>query len=245
MRGILTAIVLTMSASAAGAAEPYRDTAHKFALDVPDGWQVMLPRDLAEFNAAASRRSRDPSIAGFRPVGTVGIPVRGKHPLVVVSAIANPKAELSFAEFEKSITEVFTEDHTFGYRVLRTPLAFDEPRRRATMQCHDDAIGIYAVAFLGKDEMILIGCLCERRSYETHLPTFKALAESFRFEGPDAVPVAPPPPPSLLDKTFGSIGPTGRTAIMGGAVAVVVLALGAVLMRGGDAPERRRRRDYY
>lgn len=241
MRGLVGLVVVAGLAGGGRAAEPYRNAAHRFALDVPDGWEALPPRDLAAYAANNGRRDRMPTVAGFRPAGTGGAP-KGKHPLVLVSAMKNPKAELSFAEFETSITEVFTADHVFGYRFLRTPLAFDEPRRRATLQCQDDTIGAYSVAFLGRDDMILVGGLCDRRGYTDQLPTFRALADSFRFDDPNAPP-APPPPPSLLDKVFGSVGPAGRTAAVGGAVAVVVLGLGAVLSRGGR-PDRRRR-DFY
>ena len=241
MRWVLAATVALTLAGTGQAAEPYRDTAHKFALDVPDGWEVMQPRDLAAFNAASSRRNRTPSVAGLRPAGTVGIPVRGKHPVVLVAAIPIDQAELSFAEFEKDMTRVFTDEHLFGPGGLRSPLAFDEPRRRATMQCQDDTLAVYSVASLGKDEVILVNCLCERRSYETHLPTFRALADSFRFDA-DAVPPAPPRPPSALDRVLGPLGPTGRMAAIGAAVGLGVLLVGAVLTRGG---QQSRRRDPY
>jgi hypothetical protein len=228
--------VVLLGAGRVSAAETFRDTAHKYALDLPDGWEVVPSSDLPAVNAAyGSPRNPLKTITAFREVGTVGIPVKGKRPLVVVHLILFYRPEMTFEEFEKEFTRRFTLG-VVGRLFLRAPLAFDEQRKRVIAQFNDEVIGEYSGGFLGKDEAIAVSGVVERRAFNDHLPTFEKVVDSFRFEDPNAPP-APPAPPSLLDRTFGPLGQTAQLAIVGGVVGVLVLVVGVFLMR--RPPERR------
>ena len=235
----VAAVVVLLGTGRVSAAEPFRDTAHKYALDLPDGWEVMPPQDFAAMNTTV--RQRDPDdpfllLTAFRPTGMTGFPVRGKNVLVVVSTLPTDKPDKPFPEFEKEITQIFTRRGHRGQSELRVPLAFDERRKRVTVQTTLLGKFEYDAAFLGKDELIILQCLCEERILKDHLPTFEKLADSFRFEDPNAPP-PPPAPPSLLDRTLGPIGATAQMAVVGGVVGVLVLVIGVFMMK--RSPDRR------
>jgi hypothetical protein len=234
----VAAVLVLLGAGWVSAAETFRDTAHKYALDLPDGWEVVSPKDLRELNTTARQSNPHDALvrlAAFRPVGTVGL-ARGKNPLAVVISIPNTRPDMTFRDFERELTFLFaTRNH--GRTILRTPLAFDEQKKRLIVQCNlNDSLAEYSGAFLGKDEVLIVSAAAERRTYPDHVPTFEKIVNSFRFEDPSAPP-APPAPPSFLDRTLGPLGQTEQMAIVGGVVGVLVLVVGVLLL--GRSPQRR------
>jgi hypothetical protein len=240
--GLAVAAVCTSGPARAG--ELFRDTVHKYVLEVPDGWEVVPPKDMAVLHQAT--RPDDPDkpyilLAAFRRVGTVGIPTRGRQPLALVTVLPTDKPDMTFAEFEKEITRVFTRRDARGWTNLRAPLAFDETRKRVTVQTTHHGVGEYDAGFLGKEEVIVLQCAAEERTFKDHQPAFEKLADSFRFEDPGAQPAADQT--TALDKMLKTnLGPNGQMVAIGIGVTVVVLVLGVVFMRG--KPDRHRSSGY-
>jgi hypothetical protein len=215
-------------------AEPYKDAAHKFALDVPDGWEVVPAKELAALNAAARRADPRDSltrVAAFRPAGTGKSPTPWKHPRVTVASIPFHEPDATFKDFEKVLTRVFTMRNAYGQTNLRAPLAFDESKKRLIVQCNnDDGQAEYAAGFIGEKEIIIVSGLVERKAYKEHLPTFEKVVESYRFEDPSAAPPGGESP--YLDRVLGTkLGRNGQTAAIGVGVAVVVLLVGSVFLK--------------
>jgi hypothetical protein len=234
----LAAVTLLGFAGPVRGGETYRNAAHKYAIDLPDGWEAR-PWETSEFTWTRERGATktatrvDDRGTTLCPIGAAG----DKLPAAIIEALPHDRPdEVTFAEFEKVMTRVFTTRDRFGRSDLRTPLAFDEQRKRMVVQINDGERAAYAAGFFGKTEIVVILCAADRRSYPDHLPMFEKMVDSFRFEHPSA-PAAPPAPPAFLERTFGPLGQTAQMAIVGGVVGVLVLVAGVLLM--GRSPPRR------
>jgi hypothetical protein len=209
-------------------AEPYRDATHHFTVELPDDWQVMPAAELAVANATArAARGGDVThVAGFRPKS--GGP--GAFPYVLVQKLPAKNPGMTFDDFER----VFAADLGLAAPALVTGSrmekpAFDRDRNRFTVQgrgvADGDPVGVYSAGYLGKEADFVLHAYAEEPAFAGQLPTFTALADSFRFDEPVASG-----PLALLDR-LNKLDPRERMAVIGGGTVVVVLAVGMLTTR--------------
>jgi hypothetical protein len=233
-RVLVAGLAAAALAAPARGGEPYKDAAHKFALVLPDGWEVVPDKELAAFNADNRQdnpRDRYVRIALFRPAGQGGSPGNWKYPMASVVTIPFKEPDATFQDFEKVLTRVFTRRNPNGRSNLRVPLAFDEQRKRLIVQwdIDDGRLAEYSGGYIGKEEVVVVSGLVERKAYRDHVPTFEKFVDSFRF---DDDPAGKPAEPPYLDKLLKTnLGPTGQMAVVGLGVAAVVLLVGMVVLK--------------
>jgi hypothetical protein len=179
-----------------------------------DGWAVVSPR--------------------LRPDGTV-----------LIQLDRRVKDSTPFEDLEKELTRDYEASERgepeatlrLARRLLSTRPEFDRERKRftarGTVGRPGDVSTTVSVGRLSPNGLLILHGFTRPGGSEADLAVIQKMVESFRSDEP------PAPPPSFLDRIFGDrVGPTGRMAIVGVVIALLVVAVGAVFLR--EKPARGR-----
>jgi hypothetical protein len=227
------AAVLLLGGAGRAAADPYHNAEYKFNLTLPAGWRPMYAGEMKRFNDEQARGGTGhKNVAGFRPAG--GDFDRGLFAIVKL----NPDpAGMPFDEFEKMFTREYAEvtaNRPDLQRVLGVP-QFDRGRKRFT--CHGlvgEGLAMRGGSYLGPDGLIIINTYSAEADLRRNEPTLLGLIDSFQFDGQEPPAAAPASSPAWLN----GLGDNGRMALVGGITVVLVLVIGAVVLR--EKSDRRR-----
>jgi hypothetical protein len=189
------ALVFALVAAAAGAAwcvqTTYRDSAHRWAVTLPDGWALRPDSEVAEANAAAGGGGFS-YVAKFAPADAVD----DSAPYVLAQWTPGPLGKASWSEIERqlgaadlkklvsesgSAASALAEQADFGRIVL------DEKKRRMIVRISLDLpdggkrLGV-CVGHFGKDGMAQLNCYAMEKDFPARQAVFDAMTDSFRFD---------------------------------------------------------------
>src|SRR5215218_2103925 len=239
---LFAAIVAAGLVSAApGRAEQYHNIEYRFTFDVPAGWVPCAAEELKRANQISGEEFPGMEVtfvAGFRPTppprpapdrnGFVPVTVPLRTDAVVFVQIdkrANDKT--SFEDLEKEITRDFAAHERgepeamirLARRMIFTKPEFDHARKRFVVSGAFERgrrTMTRSVGHLAPDGLVIVHGYTRPGGSDEDLALITALGDSFRFDEPEK-------PASALDRVFGErVGPTGRMAIIGGVIALLV-----------------------
>jgi hypothetical protein len=226
-------------------AEDYRDESRHYALTLPDDWTLMAPEWLAAINAFSREKVGIEYQAGFavkdRPAGStpyvlvqhLNKSLEGKTYDQIDRSLANEMSQ-GVKQVEGKFADV-AKDLSVGQAAL------DRARNRIIIRGQMDVVDtgrIKSVSFgpLGEQGIVLVHCYALEPEFDSRLPTFNAIAESFRFDpGYEFVP------------SSGLLTGAGRDVLIGGIVGGVVggsVVLYRLLARRRPAPPARGESDW-
>jgi hypothetical protein len=88
-----------------------------------------------------------------------------------------------------------------------------------------------SVGYLGPENLVIFHGFTRPGGTKAELDPVVKLTDSFQFDQPKQ------PEPAYLDKLFGDrIGPLGRMVIIGSAIALLILIVGAITQREKPRP---------
>lgn len=240
---------IVFASAAPGRADPYHSAEHRFRLDVPAGWEACSAEELKRTNQISGHEFPGMDVAmvaGFRPVGSAPAGRPGPTPvrqdaIVFVQFDRRAAGKAPFEELEAEITRdlaAVERDEPeamlrLGRRMIFTAPEFDRARKRFVVRGTSDRrrSTVRSVGYPGPDGLVILHGYTRPGGSEADLAAITQLGDSFRFDEPDV-------PPTFVDRVFGDrVGPVGRMAIVGVAIAVLVWVVGAVVLR--DKPARR------
>jgi hypothetical protein len=249
---LLLAVVAVLGASGTGRADPYRSAEHHFTLELPSGWEILPDDDLNRANDGARREFPGMDVTmvvGFRPAK--GDPARTGFVLVQLDKRATNKTP--FEEFQRDMANDLAGarrgEPEAKLRLTRRLIQpddkpeFDEARGRYVIRRGagtSSAKGqIASSGYLGPDGLVIVHAFVRSSGTAAEPDPVSKLCDSFRFDESEK------PVPTVVDKLFGDeVGPVGRMAIIGGGVALLVVAVGAVALREKPKPNWPHRRAY-
>jgi hypothetical protein len=256
----VVAAVLAFAGS--GRADQYHNTEYRFTFDVPAGWVPCAADELKRANQISGEEFPGMEVnfvAGFRPTppprptpdrnGFVPVttPLRSDA-VVFVQIDKRVNDKTSFEDLEKEITKDFAAHERgepeamirLARRMIFTKPEFDHTRKRFIVSGASDGSRrhtVRSVGHLSPDGLVIVHGYTRPGGSDEDLAVITAMGDSFRFDEPEK------PAPTALDRLFGDkVGPTGRMAIIGGAIALLVVAVGAFVLR--EKPDARRSRGW-
>jgi hypothetical protein len=209
-------------------AEEYRDPVRHFSLQIPEGWGKAPPELVATANELGKRTNMSFDV-GFQPVGQPA----GVCPYVLIQFI--PGNVSSYEEVERDLAKGAQAGLRRGEGLLSDVIkkaalhsvVFDRKNNRALSRIAftgADGRKRQAISYsmLGKLGFVSLNCYAYDEDFETHLPTFNRMAESFRYdEGLEFVPR------------------TGRPELILGAIAAAIAVAFFVVYRLSKRAARR------
>jgi len=186
-QALLTLLALA-SSWATLRAEEYRNLAQHFTVQLPPGWREATPESVAELNELAKRMNTSFERA-FQPIGQAS----GACPYALVQFIPG-----TFSTYEE-IEQELSKNAQGGVRYAEWKLAdifknqplnsvvIDRKKNRAfsvveiTRPDGRRSRGVGYTMF-GKDGFVSLLCCSYDEEFDANLPTFHAMADSFRFD---------------------------------------------------------------
>jgi hypothetical protein len=208
-------------------AEEYRDSNRHFSLQIPEGWAKAPPELVATANELGKRANMSFEV-GFQPVGQ---PV-GELPYALIQVI--PGNVSSYEEVERDLAKGAQAGVRRGEGLLSDVIkkaalhsvVFDRKNNRALSRiAFTDADGRkrqgISYSMLGKLGFVSLNCYAYDEDFETHVPTFNLMAESFRY-----------------DEGFEFVPRTGRPELILGGIAAALAVVFVIVYRlsKGRAP---------
>jgi hypothetical protein len=234
----LAAILAAFAAVGTASAEPYRDAARHFTVEVPKGWRAMTAGELEEVNDMARRLSPEypvEVVAGFYPRGA-GF---SEYPHILVHMKSAALRGLTYEEIEKSFNQQLSSAardlrraNSDGHRTFEVAKAVvDRNRNRIIFTSRDqfrhrfgssDVRG-FCVGHFTSDGVIFVESYCADKDWAEYVPVFSRLNDSFRLDPGHAFARATDVRLGSIDlvRTFGTAFAGGTAA----ATAVLVVLL--------------------
>jgi hypothetical protein len=228
------AVVLVLLGADRVVAGPYHNAEYKFTIELPAGWRPMYAGEIKRFNDEQARGGTGhKNIVGLRPIGD-----DFDRGLFAIIKLDTDPAGMPFDEFEKMFTREYAEataNRPDRQRVLGAP-EFDRGRKRFTCRGLVGAgLALRSGGYLGPDGLIIINTYSADADLRRNEPTLLGLIDSFQFDGQEPPAAAPA---SSSPAWLSGLGDNGRMALVGGITVVLVLVIGAVVLR--EKSDRRR-----
>jgi hypothetical protein len=186
----------------AGGGPTYTDPAGHYSLSLPDDWVEMDPDVLDTFAdlARAAGNRRFYIAAGYQ--------VRDKpiydHPFIVVLVADHDAGGMSLKQAESSIRSSFFSQRPAGSRsgavgrAVTEAVQFEPDRHRLvadgwTTNPIGQKTSTRTYVMIGRRKLVFLAGLVDAGRFDEAIPTFAAIAHSFRFGDGDAFSVASAP----------------------------------------------------
>jgi hypothetical protein len=176
-----------------GRAESYRDDAHHFTLQLPEGWGRMPPDALAAANASGQDWPVPKSdfLAGFHRT----TPARAGSPIILLQFEPERLEGKSLEEIERKWSRDSQRVARLGEGLVANgrsslsvePVVIDRDAKRLTLRVRMDVPGApplacYTVGTIGKRGIVLLHCYTAEAEFAQWLPELIAIADSVHFD---------------------------------------------------------------
>jgi hypothetical protein len=172
----------------------YRDHEHHFAFTIPDGWKRFPSSELDRIHAALRERSLGDAVhyeAGFRP----GSASSGSYPYVLVQVIPVNTAGMTYKDIQRTLDlgidgPIKTVEGKFSDILSNSSAGvpvLDKGRDRIVLRIGMDVFSMgriegLSVMHLGSEGIVAIHGYATESKFETYVPVFTDMNNSFEFE---------------------------------------------------------------
>jgi hypothetical protein len=220
-RLVAAAIALVAFAASAPAGEPYRDRDHQFRLTMPDRWDTTNPSAVTALSSAVFKYTSQ-SInytACFVQRGRTSTDL----PRILVQWLDWPEAPPNYEAIHEGLSRELAGAARQAESNLPVKLNglevgghyVDREKNRVVIRMRVGVPGVGTVeavsyGMLGRKGTAILHCYALRDKFETSLPLFVRVADSFRFDDGCAYKPDPDAPPGAGSSfSFGLSGPAG------------------------------------